>query len=131
MKKCVQCGSPKMNGSMEKYRVLIGRDKHVTRVPAVRCDDCGESYLNGEDVQAAELEIAAKLVSKPNMSGPEHRYCRHVTGWQLDQTARAYGTDRENLRAIETDERRVPKRYRVHVAKLVKQALRKVKTTLP
>ncbi len=129
MKKCVHCGSPRVNGATEKYRVLIGREKHVTKVQADRCDDCGVSTMSGDTVQAAELEIAAKLVSQPNMSGPEHRYCRHVAGLPIERAARAYNTDRENLKAIETDERRVPKRYRVFIAKLVKQALRRQERT--
>ena len=77
--KCLLCGATAREELIEQT-ITVGGRKYVYKVPAVTCSKCGESLMNGPDVKALEVRVAARIANDGIVSGETFRFMRNVLG---------------------------------------------------
>jgi putative zinc finger/helix-turn-helix YgiT family protein len=130
MAKCSECGKGRLERVTEEHEVKVGKLTFTATIPALRCDACGETYTEGEDMNAVELEAARRLANAGQASGETFRFMRHALGLTAAALAGELGVAPETISRWESGERDVDRMSWLTVASMVTDRLEKRTTTI-
>lgn len=85
MKRCAICKSTNLHQVEEKHAITVQLRAGplrivVTGVPALECGSCGEAFLEGADLESADLLAAAELANRGIQEGAAFRFMRKAVG---------------------------------------------------
>jgi putative zinc finger/helix-turn-helix YgiT family protein len=87
MKRCTNCqGTALRNGTVED-RIKVGNVEFVASLPAIVCQKCGESFVDGPDLERFDLAVASWLSSHGHRSPDAFRFTRKALGLRATDLA--------------------------------------------
>ncbi len=78
--KCPTCEKGKLSKGADERLLVISGITFAAKLPALLCDSCGESIMEGEDLQRFENQVARALVDLGEHTGEAFRFVRKVQG---------------------------------------------------
>lgn len=97
------------NGTLRSWEgpiTLIGIE-FITR--GRRCESCGETLFDFEEVGRQEQAIADALIKRGIRTGTEFRFVRKLAGLRANEVADMFGVRAETVSRWERDEVEVPR----------------------
>lgn len=93
MKKCYECGNESLkNGTIEEP-FKVGSLEFVVPTSAIVCQQCGENYVENDDLSLAERQIAVWLALHGASDAASFRFMRKVIGFRATDLASLFGVD--------------------------------------
>lgn len=115
---CIECGRAAKRGTVEHVTV-VGDDRFAVPVKAWICP-CGESLVEGAELERAEYEVASRLVVGGLVNKDSFRFLRTVLGWSGREAARRLGVSHESISRWETGARPLDRFVWITLASLVR-----------
>lgn len=99
MTRCVKCGAKakRFRKAKREQRYQIGETTYYTSVPMQECPSCGEGYVDGPALKAAELTVAAEVARRGPAAGTSFRFMRKVLGIRGNEIAELLGVRPETI----------------------------------
>lgn len=97
MKHCVSCNSDKLQESTVDERLSVGDVTFVASLPALVCDECGESYVAGPDLDRFYLAMAQWLAARGHRSPETFRFVRKALGMRAADLAKLIDVTPETI----------------------------------
>ena len=108
MKRCVRCGSDRIQGVELAEVVPVGELEFEGLVRGFRCEACGEEYLDGVDTGHLEGCIAAWLAEHGEISREAFRFMRKAIGMRAAELAELLDVTPETVSHWETGKYSIP-----------------------
>jgi putative zinc finger/helix-turn-helix YgiT family protein len=98
LQKCVMCGAKKLSAGETTHEFTVSGVKFVVEgVPAEICASCNESYVAHDDLERAELTIAAELARRGVRTGEAFRFMRKALGLKSNALAELFDLQPETV----------------------------------
>ncbi|HEY3545335.1 MAG TPA: type II TA system antitoxin MqsA family protein [Propionicimonas sp.] len=123
MRRCVNCGATKLTASTVEHKIRVGRRSFAVTVPAAVCAACGESYVAGDDLAHAELDVAARVARGGSTDGAAFRFMRKALGLRAAEVAEALAVRAETVSRWETGKTPVDRAAFLALAAMVDEAI--------
>lgn len=127
---CARCGGASLAAAVVSEAMEVDGRTFVAELPAVRCEGCGETYLDLGTLGTFEKLVAAKLVELGARSGAALRFMRKAIGMRAVDLADLLDVAPETLSRWENDQREVDRGALMTVGSLVLDAVRGSSATL-
>jgi DNA-binding XRE family transcriptional regulator len=102
----------------------------VSGIPAVKCDGCGESFLNGPDLGRAELLASGEAIARGVRDGPTLKFVRKALGLRAAELGELLDVSAETLSRWENGHRVAERSVWNTLADLIADKLAGVTTTV-
>lgn len=130
MRRCVQCGQKVLQEVEVEDEVTVAGRTFARKIPALRCERCGETYFKGPDLQTIELEAAAVIAREGPSNGETFKFMRKALGLRAADIAELLDVAAETLSRWETAQRPVDRASWIAVSAMVLDKLEGRTTTL-
>lgn len=107
MKQCIQCGHKKLRPDQTEDAVIVADRTFSRIVPVLRCENCGETYFDGAELQAIELEAAGVIAREGPSNGATFKFMRKAIGLRAIDLAELLDVASETLSRWENAQRPV------------------------
>ena len=107
MKQCIQCGHKKLRPDQTEDTVIVADRTFSRIVPVLRCENCGEIYFDGTELQSIELEAAGFIAREGPSNGATFRFMRKAIGLRAIDLAELLDVASETLSRWENAQRPV------------------------
>ncbi len=121
MTKCTGCGSGLTEGTTDHRLKIAGHEFH-SKVPALVCISCGESYIEGPVLERFDLAVAAALLPSGETYGSVLKFARKALGLRATDLAELLGVAPESVSRWENDARSPDHAVLVLLSLLVSEA---------
>jgi putative zinc finger/helix-turn-helix YgiT family protein len=118
MGRCVECEGVLVKMKVAERRKVAGHT-FTAELTAEQCKACGETYVDGADLEAFELAIARELAQSGTSSGESFRFMRKALGFTAVDLGDLLGVAAETISRWETGQRDVDRGALVTVGSLV------------
>jgi|HigsolmetaAR202D_1030399.scaffolds.fasta_scaffold13956_1 putative zinc finger/helix-turn-helix YgiT family protein len=122
METCVLCKGELVAGTT-RHVVAFGDERVSVEVPAQVCRGCDESFVEGSDIERAELTVAAAIIASGQRNGPRFRFLRKAIGTSAKDLAAMFDVAPETISRWERGEREVDGLAWVALAGLVRERI--------
>jgi putative zinc finger/helix-turn-helix YgiT family protein len=102
MKRCIECAREHLVETTELEKLIVAGRTFTADVPALRCQGCRKSYLDGPAVEAFELAVARELATQGPASGETFRFMRKTVGMRAADLAELLDVTPETISRWET-----------------------------
>lgn len=102
MKRCTECERAHPVETTEPDTLTVGGRTFTTDVPALRCEACGKTYLDGPSLEAFELAVARELATVGPATGETFRFMRKSIGMRAADLAELLDVTPETISRWET-----------------------------
>jgi putative zinc finger/helix-turn-helix YgiT family protein len=102
VKRCTECERGRPLETTAPDRVTVGGRTFTTDVPALRCDACGKTYLDGPSLEAFELAVARELATLGPATWETFRFMRKTLGMRAADLAELLDVTPETVSRWET-----------------------------
>ncbi|MFZ5439517.1 MAG: type II TA system antitoxin MqsA family protein [Myxococcota bacterium] len=119
MKHCARCRTGKLEKTVAPDSVEVGEHLFTARVPALKCRECEELYLDGPSLERFELRVAVELARAGEASGDVMRFMRKAAGLRARELAELLGVTPETVSRWETGKQPMEHRAMAVVGSLV------------
>jgi putative zinc finger/helix-turn-helix YgiT family protein len=102
MKRCANCKEGKLTRMSETETVTVFGHVFSADVPAYRCAQCNETYVDGPALERFELRAAVELAKAGATSGEVMRFMRKALGFRAIDLAELLDVAPETLSRWET-----------------------------
>lgn len=117
--KCERCKAGKLEKTVARASVEVGRHVFTAKVPALKCRECGEIYFDGPSLERFELRAAVELARAGEASGGVMRFMRKAAGLRAQALAELLAVTPETVSRWETGKQPVEHRAMGVVGALV------------
>lgn len=109
MKRCVQCGSDRLEDATSPDSLKLDGMTFSAELPCIRCVACGETYTHGLDIGAFEEAVARELVARGLVSASALRFLRKTAGLSGKALAELLNVSAESVSHWETGKHAIPR----------------------
>ena len=129
MRRCTRCKGERFERVERKLVRTVGDQVFSAPIPAARCVDCGEGYIDAKDGMRFEAAIAVELARRGADSGEAFRYMRRHLGLRGGDLAGLLSVAPETVSRWETGQRPVdPAAARLLGVLVIEQAAGRAET---
>ncbi|HEY3451051.1 MAG TPA: helix-turn-helix domain-containing protein [Myxococcales bacterium] len=107
MKRCVQCHAKVLRKADHQDSLTIAGRVFSRKIPALRCSNCGETYIHGPDLGALERDATSVIAREGPCSGETFQFLRKFLGMRGADLAELLDVAPETLSRWETGQRPV------------------------
>ena len=99
MRACTGCGTKakRFRKAKREQRYQVGETTYHASVSMRQCPKCGEGYVEGQELKAAELAVAAEVARRGPAAGFSFRFMRKVLGIRGNEMAELLGVRPETV----------------------------------
>lgn len=119
MKRCERCKTGKLSRTTVSESVEVEGHLFTAKVPALVCDACDETYLDGPSLERLELQVAVALARAGVASGATMRFMRKALGLKATELAELLDVTPETVSRWETGKQSLEHRAMAVLGSLV------------
>ena len=102
--KCHKCSS-EMNRAKLSHVIEVGADRFEVEVLGWECPEDGETLVEGDQIERAELAVASELACAGRVNKDSFRFLRVVLRWSGREAAERLGVTPETISRWENGQR--------------------------
>jgi putative zinc finger/helix-turn-helix YgiT family protein len=129
-KRCFSCKGAELVAAEHEDRLEVAGHKFTRSLPTLRCSRCGDETMNGADIEAFELEVAAELARHGELPADAFRFMRRTLGMKAADLAGLLDVAAETVSRWENAKQAIERRAAALLSSMVLDKLEGRTSTL-